>query len=70
MKLLVVVEQTGTGYAAFAPDMDGCVATGRTREEVEANMQAALEMHLEGLLEQGARLPEPHSYATLIEVAA
>ena len=31
MKYLVVIEKTGTGYSAYSPDIDGCVATGSTK---------------------------------------
>ena len=46
-KYLIVVEKTGTGYSAYSPDLDGCVATGKTREEVEREMQEAIAFHLE-----------------------
>ncbi|HEY0558478.1 MAG TPA: type II toxin-antitoxin system HicB family antitoxin [Thermoanaerobaculia bacterium] len=52
-KFLVVVERAGTNFSAYSPDLPGCVATGDTREEVEANMYQALEMHIEGLKEDG-----------------
>ena len=42
MKYLIVIEQTGTGYSAYSPDIAGCVATGRTREEAEREMKSAL----------------------------
>ena len=70
MKLLVVVEQIETGYSAYAPDLPGCVATGGTRQEVERTMRQALEFHLEGMQAVGLTPPEPHSYATTVEVAA
>jgi predicted RNase H-like HicB family nuclease len=70
MKILVVNEQTSTGFAAYSPDLDGCVATGATREEVERAMREAAEFHLEGLRAEGEDVPAPHSYATVIEVAA
>jgi predicted RNase H-like HicB family nuclease len=69
MKLLVVVEQTDTGFSAYSPDVPGCVATGRTRTDVEATMREAIELHLEGLRAEGLAAPEPHSYATVVEVA-
>ena len=34
-KFLVVIESTESGYSAYSPDLPGCVATGKTREEVE-----------------------------------
>ena len=49
MKYLIIVEKTNTGYSAYSPDLDGCVATGGTREEVEQAMREAIEFHLEGL---------------------
>jgi predicted RNase H-like HicB family nuclease len=69
MKLLVVVEQTDTGFSAYSPDVPGCVATGRTRTDVETTMREAIELHLEGLRAEGLAAPEPHSYATVVEVA-
>ena len=70
MKLLVVVEQTETGFSAYSPDVPGCIATGSTRPEVEATMREAIEFHLEGLRAEGFAAPEPHTYATIVEVAA
>ena len=48
-KYLVVVEQTKTGYSAYSPDLEGCVATGQTRDEVEREMQEAIEFHVDGM---------------------
>jgi len=46
-QFLIVIEKTDTGYSAYSPDVDGCVATGATREEVENNMREALQFHSE-----------------------
>ena len=71
MKVLIIVEETGTGYSAYAPDLlPGCVATGTTRAEVEKDMQEAIEFHLEGMRAHGELPPESHSYAMVVEVAA
>jgi len=35
MKYLIIIEETKTGFSSYSPDMDGCVATGRTKEEVK-----------------------------------
>jgi predicted RNase H-like HicB family nuclease len=53
MKYLIDIEPTGTGFSAYSPDLPGCVSTGATLEEVERSMQAAIELHLEGLREEG-----------------
>jgi predicted RNase H-like HicB family nuclease len=70
MKILVIVEQTGSGFSAYSPDIPGCIATGQSRAEVESTMREAIELHLEGLRAEGLAAPEPHSYATIVEVAA
>lgn len=69
-KYLIIVEKTETGYSAYSPDVPGCGSTGKTREEVERNIQEAIEFHLEGLREEGYDIPEPSSYSSYIEVAA
>ena len=68
-RYLVVIEQTRTGYSAYSPDLDGCVATAQTREKVEQRMREAIEFHLEGLKEGGYRIPEPRTESRYIEVA-
>lgn len=70
MRILVIVEQTATGFSAYSPDLEGCVATGSTRPEVERAMQEAIELHLEGLRAEGLPVPPAHTYATWVEVAA
>ncbi|MBN2034346.1 MAG: type II toxin-antitoxin system HicB family antitoxin [Deltaproteobacteria bacterium] len=69
-KYLVIVEETKTGYSAFSPDLPGCVATGKTRDEVEQTMRGAIQFHLDGMREDGETIPVPHSYSTYCEVPA
>ncbi len=70
MRYLIVIEKTNTGYSAFSPDLEGCVATGSTKEKVERAMQEAIEFHLEGLRKEGYEIPSPHSYSTYLEASA
>jgi predicted RNase H-like HicB family nuclease len=67
-KYLIVVEETGTGYSAYSPDLDGCVATGKTRQEVESQMQEAIAFHLVGMTRSGEAIPEPRAYSAYVEV--
>ena len=53
--------------AAYSPDLPGCIATGKTREEVAHNMHEAIEMHIQGMIED--QLPVPKSQATAEFVA-
>ena len=70
MKYLIVVEKTETGFSAYSPDILGCVATGATKEETEANMKEAIAFHVEGLKEEGFPVPQPSAKSAYIEVAA
>ncbi len=57
-RFLVVVEKADGNYAAYLPDVPGCVATGKTIEEVEKNIHDAIRMHVEGLLEDNLPVPQ------------
>ena len=70
MKYLIVVEKTETGFSAYSPDLLGCVATGATEEETEANMKGAIAFHVEGLKKEGFPVPQPSAKSAYIEVAA
>jgi len=70
MKYLVIIEKTNTGYSAFSPDLPGCVATGSDKKEVEKNMKEAIAFHLEGMDQEGLKVPKPHSFSTYLEVSA
>jgi predicted RNase H-like HicB family nuclease len=69
-KYLIIIEKTESGYSAYSPDLPGCVATGRTREETENEMKDAIEFHIEGLRLNGDKVPKPSSLASYCEVAA
>jgi predicted RNase H-like HicB family nuclease len=66
-RYLVIIEKAKTNYSAFSPDVPGCVATGETRETAEREMRVALQMHLDGLKEDGLPMPEPSASVGYIE---
>ncbi len=68
MRYLVIIEQGPTSYGAYVPDLPGCVTVGNTREEVVAGIREAIELHLEGLIEDGDPIPLPTSAAIEVEV--
>jgi predicted RNase H-like HicB family nuclease len=70
MKYLVVVEKSGNGYGAYVPDLQGCVAAAKTRDEVVTLIQEAIEFHIEGLKQSGAPVPMPTSQSELVDVHA
>ena len=66
----IVIEDAGTNFAAYAPDVAGCAATGATVEEVTMNLREATAEHLEILREMGEDIPAPHSRAGVIHIAS
>jgi predicted RNase H-like HicB family nuclease len=68
MQYLIVIVKTETGYSAYSPDLDGCVATGSTKHEVEENMREAIAFHVEVLRHEGYIVPAPSSYSTFVDV--
>jgi len=68
MKYMVVIEKGETGYGAHVPDLPGCIAAGKTRDEALELIKEAIEFHIEGLLEAGVHVPPPSSTGELIEV--
>ena len=68
-RFLIVIEKANGNYSAYCPDLPGCVATGKTREETERNMHEAVQMHIEGMIEDKMAIPENVTLAEYIAVA-
>lgn len=70
MRYAVVIENAGPNYSAYVPDLPGCVATGATVEEVEREIRAAIEFHIEGMRQDGSPIPPPSSSVWYVDVPA
>ncbi len=70
MKYAVVFEKSSNGYGAYVPDLPGCVAVGDTLEETRRLIGEAIELHLQGMREDGEPIPRPTSIADYVVVAA
>jgi predicted RNase H-like HicB family nuclease len=70
MRYAIVIEQAKGNYSAYVPDLPGCVATGATVTEVEAEIRQAIALHLEGIREDGQTIPQPSSQVDYVEVVA
>jgi predicted RNase H-like HicB family nuclease len=70
MRYAIVIEKAENNYAAYVPDLPGCITTGGTIEEAEELIREAIEFHLRGLREDGLPIPEPSSKVNYVEVAA
>ncbi len=69
MKYVVVFERAPNNWAAYVPDLPGCVAAAETREETKQLIREAIHYHLELMRENGEPIPEPSAEAGLVEVA-
>jgi predicted RNase H-like HicB family nuclease len=70
MRYTVILENGGESWGAHVPDLPGCVAAGETREEALDLIQQAIELHIQGLREQGEPIPAPRSEVEIVEVGA
>ena len=64
----VIFEQAASNWAAYVPDLPGCISTGDTLEETERNIREAIQGHIRTLREFGDPVPAPVSLAREIEI--
>lgn len=69
MRYAMIIEKGKRNYSAYLPDLPGCIATGKTVEEVKQRMSEAIELHLRGMREDGLPIPEPVSLVEYVEAA-
>ena len=71
MKEYTVIYEPGKrNWSAYVPDLPGCIATARTRDQIEQVIQEAIEFHIEGLRLRRAPVPKPTIEAGKVSVAA
>ena len=58
MKYTVILEKGQEfGYVAYAPALRGCVSQGQTQEKALANLEEAMQLYVEALLDDGIPIP-------------
>ena len=67
-KFLIVIEKANGDYSAYCPDLPGCIATGKTSEEVKQRMAEAVKIHLDGMREDNIPIPVIKSQAEYISL--
>ena len=67
MRYAVIIEEGNTSFGAYVPDLPGCIAVGKTEEEVRLLIAEAIDFHIEGMRENGEPVPEPHSKIEYID---
>lgn len=58
LRYAVVFEQTRNNYCAYAPDVPGCISTGKNWLHMQMMIREALTVHIESMLEDGEPVPE------------
>lgn len=66
---VVIFEWAGSNYSAYAPDLPGCISTGKTIEETEMNIREAIELYIDTLKDDNQPIPPPsvQSKAVLVQ---
>ena len=67
-RFAVVFEKAESNWAAYVPDLPGCITTGSTLQETKQNIREAIELHLEAMLEVGEPIPVPTSDVDFVEL--
>ena len=67
-QFLIVIEPANGNYSGYCPDLPGCIATGKTVEEVKQRMGEAIKIHLEGMREDNIPIPVIKSRAEYISL--
>ena len=70
MKYAVVYEQTPRNWAAYVPDLPGCVATAASRDEVERLITEGIRLHIELMRESGEPIPTPTTLVGSVDASA
>jgi len=68
MRFTVIYEKGPASWGAYVPDLPGVISVADSREKVERLIEEAIQLHLEGMREEGIPIPTPSSFAGVIEV--
>jgi predicted RNase H-like HicB family nuclease len=68
MTYTVIYERGPTSWGAYVPDLPGVISVGDSRDKVERSIQQAIAFHLEGMREEGMTIPQPSSFAGVVEI--
>ena len=67
-RFLIIIERGSRNYSAYVPDLPGCIATGKTLEDVKGNMREAIAMHVQGMVEDQEPIPTPQTTADYLDI--
>ena len=67
MRYAIVIEKGKGNYAAYVPDLPGCVSTGATQAEVEQGIREAIRFHIAGMREDGLDIPQSSAICEYVD---
>ncbi|MCX5855772.1 MAG: type II toxin-antitoxin system HicB family antitoxin [Deltaproteobacteria bacterium] len=67
-RFLIMIEKANANYSAYSPDLPGCVATGKTKDQAAKKMHGEIELHIQGLNEDHLPIPKAHAVAEYIAI--
>jgi predicted RNase H-like HicB family nuclease len=56
---VVIHKDPKSDYGVIVPDLPGCFSAGRTIDEALAMAREAIELHLDGMIDDGEAVPKP-----------
>jgi predicted RNA binding protein YcfA (HicA-like mRNA interferase family)/predicted RNase H-like HicB family nuclease len=65
-----VFEKTSNGWSAYAPDLPGLGVAAATFAETERLLREGIELHIEGMREDGLSIPEPSTRVMRVPISA
>ena len=68
MRYAIVIERAANNYSGYVPDLPGCVATGATVKATEHFLREAIQLHIDGMKEDGIPVPKASSQVDYVEV--
>lgn len=68
MQYIVILEKGKSSYGAFVPDIPGCIAAGKTKEETLKLIKEAIEFHIEGIKKEGIEIPASNCSTEFVNI--
>ncbi|MGC9159154.1 MAG: type II toxin-antitoxin system HicB family antitoxin [Terracidiphilus sp.] len=65
-----VFEKTSNGWSAYAPDLPGMGVAAATFSETGQLLREGIEMHMDGMREDGLPVPEPIAQVMRLAIPA
>jgi predicted RNase H-like HicB family nuclease len=65
--IALIRKKKNTAFGVDFPDFPGCITVGDTLDEALSNSREALGLHIQGMNEDGERIPEPSSLEAVLK---